>query len=101
MELSTKVYKYLKTIPKGKVVTYGQIGEHFGNKKLARAIGNILHANPDPIGSPCYKVVNQKGELAKNFKDGGINMQKKRLQNDGIEVIKNKVDLGKYQWKKK
>ena len=47
------------------------------------------------------KTIKQKGELAKNFKDGGINMQKKRLQNDGIEVIKHKVDLGKYQWKKK
>lgn len=95
-----KVYTYLRKIPKGKVVTYGQIGEYLGNKNYARVIGNILHNNEDPIKYPCYKVVNSKGKLAKNFGDlGGIETQKKRLINDGIEVINYKVDLNKYQWK--
>ena len=95
-----KVYTYLRKIPKGKVVTYGQIGECLGNKNYARVIGNILHNNEDPIKYPCYKVVNSKGQLAKNFGDlGGIETQKKRLINDGIEVINYKVDLNKYQLK--
>ena len=95
-----KVYTYLRKIPKGKVVTYGQIGEYLGNKNYARVIGNILHNNEDPIKYPCYKVVNSKGQLAKNFGDlGGIETQKKRLINDGIEVINYKVDLNKYQLK--
>ena len=93
------IYDYLKKIPKGKVVTYGQIGEYLGNKSLARAVGNALHVNPDPIGSPCYKVVNVKGQLASNFGDGGIDIQRQRLEKDGIEVINNQVDLNKYQWK--
>lgn len=98
--MKEKVYEFLKTIPKGKVVTYGQIAEYLGSKKLARVVGNILHVNPDPIGQPCFKVVNQKGELAKNFGDeGGIETQKKRLIADGIEVFDYKVDLEKYQWK--
>lgn len=99
LSLKEKVYKYLTEIPKGKVVTYGQIGKHLGNKKMCRAIGNILHVNPDPINQPCFKVVNAKGELAKNFGDG-INVQAKRLKEDGVEVINYKVDLNKYQWKK-
>ncbi|MBQ7980243.1 MAG: MGMT family protein, partial [Oscillospiraceae bacterium] len=41
------IYEYLTTIPKGKVVTYGQIAEHLGNRHLARAVGNALHKNPD------------------------------------------------------
>ena len=45
--MKEKVYKYLTNIPKGKVVTYGQIAEYLGNKKLARVVGNILHNNPD------------------------------------------------------
>lgn len=97
--MKQKVYDYLKTIPKGKVVTYGQIAEYLGNKKLARVVGNILHVNPDPIGQPCFKVVNAKGELAENFGGGGIEVQKKRLEADGVEVIDNKVDLGRYQMK--
>lgn len=96
--MKQKVYDFLKTIPKGKVVTYGQIGEYLGNKYYARAIGNILHVNPDPIGQPCFKVVNSKGCLAKNFGDG-IENQRKRLIADGVEVVDDRVDLAKYQWK--
>ncbi|MBR2289833.1 MAG: MGMT family protein [Clostridia bacterium] len=99
--LSQKVLNYLKTIPKGKVVTYGQIGQHLGNKGLARAVGTILHKNPDGDEYPCYKVLNGKGELAEAFVFGGKNVQKERLEKDGIEVIDNKVDLKKYQWKQK
>ena len=99
--MKDKVYEYLKMIPKGKVVTYGQIAEYLGNKKLCRVVGNVLHNNPDPISQPCYKVVNAQGKLAVNFGDGGIKIQAKRLKADGIEVVDGKVDLNKYQWKNK
>lgn len=95
--MKEEVYKFLRTIPKGKVVTYSQIAEHLGNKNLCRVVGNILHNNPDPIKYPCYKVVNNKGELSKNFGDGGIEVQKQRLELDGIEVVNYKVDLKKYK----
>lgn len=95
--MDEKIYSFLKTIPKGKVVTYGQIAEYLGNRKLARHVGNVLHKNPDPIGAPCFKVVNAAGKLAKNFGDG-IETQKARLEADGVEVIDYAVDLKKYQW---
>lgn len=98
-ELSNKVYEYLTMIPKGKVVTYKQVAEYLGNKGLARVVGNILHKNPDEKKYPCYKVLNSKGELAESFVFGGANVQKQKLENDGIQVINNKVDLSKYQWK--
>lgn len=96
--LAQKVYDYLTTIPKGKVVTYKQIAEYLGNKGLARAVGNILHKNPDGDKYPCYKVVNSKGELASEFVFGGKNVQKQRLEDDGIEVCNNRVDLDIYKW---
>ena len=85
------------TIPKGKVVTYGQIAEYLGNKNLARVVGNILHNNPDEDTFPCYKVVDSKGNLSKNFAFGGIEKQKEKLEKDGITVMNNKVDLDKYK----
>lgn len=97
--LAQKVYDYLTTIPKGKVVTYKQVAESLGNKGLARAVGNILHKNPDEHKYPCYKVLNSKGELAEAFVFGGKEIQKKKLEKDGIKVINNKVDLQTYQWK--
>lgn len=96
--MQEKVLDYLLTIPKGKVVTYKQIAEYLGNPKLARVVGNILHNNPYPEIFPCYKVVNSRGGLAKHFGYGGIDMQKAKLEADGIEVIDYTVDLKKYQY---
>ena len=92
-----KVFEFLLTIPKGKVVTYGQIAEYLGNKKLVRAVGNILHKNPDETKYPCYKVVDSKGKLSKSFAFGGIEKQKAKLEKEGIIVINNKVNLDKYK----
>lgn len=95
--MKEKVYDFLRTIPKGKVVTYGQIAEYLGNKKLARIVGNILHNNPDKDKFPCYKVVDSKGNLSKQFAFGGIENQKEMLENDGIVVINYKVKLNEYK----
>ena len=95
--MKEKVFEFLRTIPKGKVVTYGQIAENLGNKKLARVVGNILHNNPDENKYPCYKVVDSKGTLSKHFAFGGFEKQKEKLEKDGIIVINYKVDLDKYK----
>ncbi len=97
--MKQRVYDYLRTIPKGKVVTYGQIAEALGDKRLARAVGNALHRNPDPDKYPCYKVVSAQGKLSQNFAFGGPAGQQARLENDGIEVQNSTVNLKKYQWK--
>ncbi len=99
LTLDQKVYAYVRSIPRGKVVTYGQIAEHLGDKQLARTVGSILHRNPDGERIPCYKVVNAKGQLADKFAFGGIERQKKKLIAEGIEVQDYTVDLEKYQWK--
>ena len=97
--MKEKVYNYLLTIPKGKVVTYKQIAEYLGNSKLSRIVGNILHRNPNEKKYPCYKVVNSKGNLSKDFAFGGIEKQKEKLEKEGIKVIKYTVDLIKYQYR--
>lgn len=91
-----RIYEAVKNIPKGKVATYGQVAAMAGNERMARAVGNALHKNPDPDTIPCYRVVNAKGELAKAFVFGGINVQAAMLEQDGIEVVDGKVDLKKY-----
>lgn len=91
-----KLYDLLRTIPKGKVVTYGKLAEMLGNKSWARAVGNALHDNPDGNRYPCYKVVNSRGELSRAYAFGGIEEQKCRLEADGIAVANDKVDLKIY-----
>lgn len=94
-DFAIAVYEYLLTIPKGKVVTYARLAKAIGHPGAARAVGNALHNNPDPEKYPCYKVVNSKGGLAKNFALG-IDEQRKRLEKDGIAVKEYRVDLDKY-----
>ena len=91
-----RIYEAVKTIPKGKVATYGRVAELAGNPRMSRAVGNALHHNPDPEHIPCYRVVNSKGELAGAFAFGGENVQAKLLEADGIEVVNGRVDLKKY-----
>lgn len=93
---SKRIYEAVKSIPKGKVATYGQVAELAGDKRMARAVGNALHKNPDPDNIPCYRVVNAKGELAGEFAFGGAGEQAKLLRAEGIEVVDGKVDLAKY-----
>ena len=94
--MKERVFEFLTTVPKGKVVTYGQIAEYLGNKRLSRVVGNILHNNPDESRYPCYKVVDRKGRLSKAFAFGGIEGQRERLQKEGIIVENYKVDMNKY-----
>lgn len=93
---SKRIYEAVKKIPRGRVATYGQIAELAGDKKMARAVGNALHHNPDPDTIPCYRVVNAKGELSGAFAFGGIHSQEALLRADGIEVADGRVDLTKY-----
>ena len=95
--MESKVYEFLKTIPEGKVVTYGQIACYLGDKHLARAVGNILHKNPDPENIPCHRVVNAKGEVSAAYAFGGSGEQRKRLEEEGIVFgVDGRVDLKKY-----
>lgn len=92
-----RIYEVVKRIPKGKVATYGQVAAMAGNKKMSRAVGNALHKNPEPGIIPCHRVVNSKGILSGEFAFGGMDVQAKLLENEGVRVVDGKVDLNKYQ----
>ncbi|MCH7730262.1 methylated-DNA--[protein]-cysteine S-methyltransferase [Patescibacteria group bacterium] len=78
-----EVYKIIKKIPKGKVVTYGQLAKMAGTRD-ARKIGWALHANRDP-NCPCHRVVNKEGKLAANFAVDGPREQRRRLLDEGVK----------------
>ena len=95
--MKEKVYAYLTTVPKGKVTTYGRIAACLGNKHYARAVGNILHDNPEPFRYPCHRVVNSKGQVAAHFAFGGGEAQRRLLEQEGIVFEEDgSIDLKKY-----
>ncbi len=86
-EFERKVYKEVKEIPYGEVMTYKEIAVRIGNPNACRAVGNALHKNPFPTEVPCYRVVNAKGYLTKSFAFGGMEIQKQKLEEEGIKVL--------------
>ena len=95
-----RIYDAVKKIPKGKVATYADVAEMAGDRKMARAVGNALHKNPDPSTIPCHRVVNSKGELAGEYAFGGAWKQGQILQSEGVEIVENRVNLEKYRFRK-
>lgn len=94
-----RIYGVVRRIPYGKVATYGQVAMIAGNPRWARAVGYALHANPDPEGIPCYRVVNRFGGVAPAFAFGGEERQAELLRAEGIEVSEDgKVDLDRFLW---
>lgn len=95
MNTFERIYEVVKRIPKGKVTTYGAIASAVGIRN-PRVVGYALHSNPEPYVIPCHRVVNKKGELAKAFVFGGVQVQKQLLLEEGVEVAGGVVDMDKY-----
>ena len=83
------IYMIVRTIPRGKVASYGQIARLAGNPRLSRVVGYALHVNPDPEHIPCYRVVNRFGEVSEAFAFGGENIQRELLMKDGVQFDEN------------
>ena len=97
MSVFEKIYEVVKGIPKGKVMTYGQVALLAGNPRWARVVGYALHNNPSPKTIPCHRVVNREGKVAAAFVFGGGNAQRELLEREGVTFeADGRIDLKKY-----
>jgi len=94
MSFFDEVYRVVRKIPKGRVVTYGQVARMIGTKN-ARRVGQALHANRNPE-VPCHRVVFANGSLAPGYAFGGLAEQKKRLAAEGVGFVGEKVDMDRF-----
>jgi len=93
MDLREKIYQNLRKVPKGKVISYKELGKSVGIN-ASRFVGTCMRTNPDPVKTPCYKVVLSSGKIG-NYSSGGSKAKIKKLKNDGIEVINGKINMEK------
>lgn len=98
MNTFEKIYEIVKSIPKGKVATYGQVALMLGNPHASRVVGYALHQNPTPGVIPCHRVVNRDGRLSPAFAFGGENKQRRLLEDEGVGFLSNgNVDMEHYR----
>ncbi len=91
-----RVEALVAQIPKGRVMTYGQIAALCGNARAARIVGGIAHFG-DP-GLPWQRVVNKSGGLAAGY-PGGRAGHRQVLEAEGFAVSEDyRVDLDKLLW---
>ena len=78
-----QVYDLTRTIPPGQVMTYGQVAERLGEKRLAREVGQALGRNPCPIIVPCHRVIGADGRMVGFSGPGGIETKRRMLAIEG------------------
>jgi len=92
-KFADRVYELTRRIPRGKVMTYGQLAKLAGNPKAARAVGLLMKQNPDAPNTPCHRVVAADGSLT-GYSGGGVSVKESMLKDEGVIFNGEKVDLG-------
>ena len=86
-----RVYKVVRTIPVGRVTTYGLIAKKLGSASSARTVGWDLNACHNDSSIPAHRVVNRNGLLSGKHHFKGFDLMKQLLENEGIQVNDDKV----------
>ncbi|MBO9481620.1 MGMT family protein [Salinisphaera sp. G21_0] len=94
----SEIWYLISRIPKGCVVTYGQLADMAGAPGYARVVGNILKQLPAGTDLPWHRVINGKGQIS--FPDGSsrYSQQKQRLEQEGVTISSGKINLKAHQW---
>jgi methylated-DNA-protein-cysteine methyltransferase related protein len=93
-----RVYELVRTVPAGRVVTYGQVAEALGAYRGARAVGYALRALSGPDGVPWWRVLNASGGISPRGEGHGAEMQREMLVAEGVEFgLAGTVDLRRYR----
>lgn len=86
-----RVYDVTKSIPYGRVSTYGAIARFLGTPRSARMVGWALNASHVDESIPAHRVVNRKGLLTGKHHFKGSNLMQQLLESEGIEVKNNTI----------
>ena len=81
----SEILQHIRSIPFGKVMSYGEVAAMVGLSGAARAIGGAMASNPVPIIIPCHRIVGANGKLTGFSAPGGIKLKKYLLQMEGVE----------------
>jgi O-6-methylguanine DNA methyltransferase len=81
MSFADKVRVVVRTIPKGKTMTYGEVAKKAGHAGAARAVGGVMKENFDP-SVPCHRVIRSDGKIGE-YNRGGPAAKRKLLITEG------------------
>jgi methylated-DNA-protein-cysteine methyltransferase-like protein len=90
------VYRLVKQIPRGRVLTYGAVARILRLPGGARSAGRAMAATPSGKGIPWHRVLGEGGKLL--IREPYASLQKKLLESEGVEVMESRVNLKRHLW---
>ena len=70
-EFHRRVYEVARHIPAGATLSYGEVAERLGDRKLARDVAEALSENPCPIIVPCHRILAANGNRSNSMGPSG------------------------------
>ncbi len=94
-----RVYDFVRHVPQGRVVTYGQVAACLGAPRSSRAVGYALRALPLGQDVPWHRVVNHRGQISPRYPAESPMLQRLLLEDEGVDFdTQSRIDLRIYRW---
>lgn len=93
-----RIRETIRDIPRGRVANYGQVAEIAGIPRGARQVGYALRHSPQDLALPWHRVITSSGKSAFAPNTRAFRTQRDRLAEEGVVMLKGKVDMKKYRW---
>ncbi len=90
------VYRLVKLIPRGRVITYGALARALRLRGGARAAGRAMAATPSGKGIPWHRVLGERGKLL--IREPYASLQRKLLESEGVTLLESRVNLKRHLW---
>ena len=96
---SDLVYDVVRRIPRGKVLSYGDVAALLGNPRAARGVGWALHALDADSTVPWWRVINKQGAISIRHPDVSPKVQRAMLEDEGVAFDDDdRVDWAAVRW---
>lgn len=93
------VWQVVQGIPRGHVLTYGEVARLAGMSSAARRVSQALRRAPREMDLPWHRVVNSQGKISFPEDSKGFKQQKDLLEGEGVVFLKGKIDLDRFGYR--
>lgn len=98
LKLNESIWQVVAAIPRGQVLTYGQVAKIAGYPNHSRQVGNTLRNLPKGTKLPWHRVINSQGKISFPLDSHAYRLQKTRLQDEGVIFRGDRIALKEYGW---
>ncbi len=97
--LTRRVYAVVSAIPRGRILSYGDVAALAGRPRAPRAVGAALSSLPDDMNVPWWRVVNSTGKISTPAIHHTAQVQRALLEEEGVTFSTGgHIDWDRFGW---